>query len=62
MKRGFGSPNYNRDRAREVQRRGAQAIHDQGKAHKWTAETAAEAGHKGGNTRVANLAAKQEAA
>lgn len=60
MKRGFGSPNYNAQRAKEVRQAGARAIHQQGKAHKWTREEAVDAGTKGGNARAANLSAHED--
>lgn len=61
MKRGFGSPNYNPEKAREVRRKGAKALHDQGKAHRWTPEEAAQAGTKGGEKRAAQIAASRQA-
>lgn len=49
LKRGFASPNYNRERAREVQRAGMRVLRARGKAHRWTTfEEASEAGQKGG--------------
>jgi hypothetical protein len=55
MKRGFGSPNYNHERAREVRRLGMQALRARGKAHQWrTYEEASAAGQKGGaNSAIA---------
>lgn len=47
-KRGMGSPNYNKDRQREVASRGGRAAHAKGVAHRWTREEAKVAGRKGG--------------
>lgn len=61
MKRGFGSPNYNPERARQVRQAGARALRDQGKAHRWTPDEAAAAGTKGGEKRAAQIAASRQA-
>ena len=44
--RGFAS--MNKDRQREIARKGGKAAHDKGTAHEWTAEEARIAGRKGG--------------
>jgi hypothetical protein len=54
MKRGFGSPNYNPDRAREVRQAGNRAQRAAGKAPCFTTDTAPLAGSKGGE-RLAEL-------
>lgn len=64
MKRGFGSPNYDPEKARQARRKGAQALRDSGKAHRWTQEEAINAGVKGGERRAQLLheADEQQAA
>jgi hypothetical protein len=65
MKRGFGSPNYNADRAKKVRQMGARALRDQGKAHRWTPGpkgTATVAGQKGGERRSQLLEQQQDQA
>ena len=47
FKRGFGSPNYSRDKARAAQQAGARKLRESGKAHRWTTEEAIDAGQKG---------------
>ncbi len=47
-KRGFAG--MSPERQREIARKGGQAAHKQGVAHKWSAEEAKEAGKKGGAT------------
>ncbi len=49
--RGFAS--MDREKQREIARKGGKAAHLKGTAHEWTSEAAREAGRKGG------LAAKQ---
>ena len=44
--RGFAS--MNRDKQREIARKGGKAAHDKGTAHEWTPEEARVAGRKGG--------------
>ncbi len=48
--RGFASPNYDREKQREIARRGGQAAHKAGTAHKWQKGSSEprEAGRKGG--------------
>ncbi len=53
--RGFAS--MDRDRQREIARRGGKAAHAKGRAHEWTREEAREAGRKGG---VASQRAKRQ--
>jgi len=38
----------NRDKQREIARRGGRAAHQKGTAHEWTSEEARKAGRKGG--------------
>lgn len=58
--RGFGSPNYGREKARAICSLGGQRARDLGVAHRWTKETAAAAGRKGGVIRAANALARRE--
>lgn len=44
--RGFAS--MDRDKQREIARKGGRAAHQKGTAHEWTSEEAREAGRKGG--------------
>ena len=44
--RGFAS--MNRDKQREIARKGGKAAHRKGTAHEWTSEEAREAGRRGG--------------
>jgi general stress protein YciG len=44
--RGFAS--MNKEKQREIARKGGKAAHDKGTAHEWTPEEAREAGRKGG--------------
>ena len=44
--RGFGS--MDRDKQREIARKGGRAAHAKGTAHEWTSEEARKAGTKGG--------------
>jgi general stress protein YciG len=44
--RGFAS--MDRDKQREIARKGGKAAHEKGTAHEWTSDTAREAGRKGG--------------
>jgi uncharacterized protein len=44
--RGFAS--MNKDKQREIARKGGKAAHDKGTAHEWTPEEARAAGRKGG--------------
>jgi len=39
-KRGFGSPNYNKDRQKEIASSGGRAAHAAGTAHRWASEEA----------------------
>ncbi len=43
MKRGFGSPKYNKERARQVQRAGNAALRASGRQHRFQAGTEAQA-------------------
>lgn len=61
MKRGMGSPKYNPETAAAARRKGCRAMHDSGQAHHWDGEEAKAAGRKGGLSRAANAAAKQDA-
>lgn len=45
-KRGFAS--MDKEQHREIASQGGKAAHKKGTAHKWTSETAREAGKKGG--------------
>jgi len=45
-KRGFAS--MDKEQQREIASQGGKAAHKKGTAHKWTSETAREAGRKGG--------------
>jgi uncharacterized protein len=44
--RGFAS--MDREKQREIARKGGKAAHEKGAAHEWTSEEAREAGRKGG--------------
>lgn len=44
--RGFAT--MDRDKQRDIARRGGKAAHEKGTAHEWTPEEAREAGRKGG--------------
>jgi uncharacterized protein len=44
--RGFAS--MDREKQREIARKGGKAAHEKGTAHEWTSDTAREAGRKGG--------------
>jgi hypothetical protein len=44
--RGFAS--MDREKQREIARKGGRAAHEKGTAHEWTREEAREAGRKGG--------------
>lgn len=46
--RGFGSPNFDPARQREIASKGGKAAHKKGTAHEWTSAEAREAGKKGG--------------
>jgi uncharacterized protein len=48
MKRGFGSPNFGKDRQREIASKGGIVAHARGTAHEWTVAEAKVAGRKGG--------------
>lgn len=50
--RGFAS--MNRDRQREIARKGGKAAHEKGTAHEFTADEARAAGRKGGERVSAN--------
>lgn len=59
MKRGFGSPNYPKDKQRAVARAGNAAVRAAGKIHRWRAgEEAQAAGRRGAAVRDANRAAR----
>ncbi|WP_072716994.1 KGG domain-containing protein [Planktothrix tepida] len=45
-KRGFAS--MDKEQQREIASKGGKTAHEKGTAHKWTSETAREAGRKGG--------------
>lgn len=47
-RRGFAS--MDRERQREIARKGGKAAHQQGVAHQWSSEEAREAGRKGGQS------------
>ena len=49
LRRGFAV--MDRDKVREIARKGGQAAHRKGTAHKWTETEAIEAGRKGGLAR-----------
>jgi general stress protein YciG len=53
--RGFAS--MDRNKQREIARKGGKAAHQKGSAHEWTSEEAREAGRKGG---MASHRRKQE--
>lgn len=58
--RGFATLNRkDPDRMRAISRKGGQAAHEQGTAHKWSPEEAREAGRKGGRATAAKKAAQQ---
>lgn len=44
--RGFAS--MDREKQREIARKGGRAAHEQGRAHKWNVDEARDAGRKGG--------------
>ena len=44
--RGFAS--MDREKQREIARKGGRVAHEKGTAHKWTSDEAREAGRKGG--------------
>lgn len=46
------------ERQREIARMGGKAAHEQGKAHEWTPEEAAQAGKKGGATAAVGKKAR----
>jgi len=48
--RGFGSPNFDKDKQREIAAKGGRAVHKKGTAHEWNKKEAAEAGRKGGSS------------
>jgi general stress protein YciG len=50
--RGFAS--MDRDKQREIARKGGKAAHGKGTAHEWNSEQAREAGRKGGNASHLN--------
>lgn len=54
-RRGFAS--LDPARMREVASNGGKTAHAKGTAHKWTSESAAAAGRKGGESRARKLAA-----
>ena len=60
MKRGMGSPKYDPAVADAARRKGCKAMHDSGQAHHWDGEEAKEAGRKGGLSRAANKAARDQ--
>lgn len=43
------------ERRREIASMGGRAAHSKGTAHKWTSDSAREAGRKGGSTRAKNM-------
>ena len=47
--RGQGFASFSPEKMREVGRKGGKAAQASGKAHRWTSETAAIAGRKGGS-------------
>lgn len=57
-KRGFAS--MDREKLRELARRGGVAVHAQGKAHEWDSEQARVNGRKGGLAVSANRAHMKE--
>ncbi len=48
MKRGMGSPNFNKNKQREIASKGGKAAHELHRAHEWTLESAKVAGRLGG--------------
>jgi general stress protein YciG len=48
LKGGFA--NMSPERAHEIRSKGGQRAHELGRAHRWTSETAAAAGRRGGQT------------
>jgi len=50
--RGFAS--MDRDKQREIARKGGKAAHVKGTAHEWSSEQARDAGRKGGNATHRN--------
>ncbi len=48
MKRGFGSPNFGKEKQRAIASKGGKTAHELGTAHEWTAAEAKAAGRKGG--------------
>ena len=48
--RGRGFASMDREKQREIARRGGRAAHEQGTAHEWTSAEARVAGRKGGST------------
>lgn len=46
QKRGFGSPNFDKDKQREIARKGGLAAQKKGTAHRWTKAEARAAGIK----------------
>ena len=47
--RGFAA--MDREKQREIARKGGKAAHEQGVAHEWSSQEAREAGKKGGQSR-----------
>lgn len=56
MKRGFGSPKFDKTLQRAIAAHGGRRAHQLGVAHTWTRKTAKLAGRQGG---LASAAAKQ---
>jgi general stress protein YciG len=51
MKRGMGSPNFDKAKQREIASQGGKRAHALHRAHEWTPEAARVAGRKGGRAR-----------
>ncbi len=59
MKRGMGSPNFDKAKQREIASKGGKKAHALHRAHEWTQESARVAGRKGG---IATRQARKETA
>lgn len=51
LKKGFGSPNFDKKRQREIASMGGKTAHKNGNAHEWNHEEAVQAGKKGRSVR-----------
>jgi uncharacterized protein len=52
LKRGFGSPKYDKAIQKKAASKGGKTAHARGTAYEWTVEQAREAGKKGGRKSV----------